>query len=192
VALRVRPQVAEGGAVKMGIYQEVSSIRDQSNPNGIILNKRALESQVVIDDGQILVLGGLIADDVNSTVQQVPLLGSIPGIGSLFRYSTRQREKVNLMVFLRPYVIRDSATANEITGNRYEYIREVQGGQRLPQRFMLPDMATPQLPPRGTPGPMQDPSAPPLPRDRPLGAAPPPPQPAAPSASRGPVETSPP
>jgi general secretion pathway protein D len=166
VGLRVRPQVAEGGAVKMSIYQEVSSIRDQTNPNGIILNKRALESQVVVDDGQILVLGGLIADDVNSSVQAVPFLGSIPGIGNLFRYSTRQRDKVNLMVFLRPFVIRDSATAGEITGNRYDYIREVQGGQRLPQRFMLPEMPTPQLPPRGTPGPVGDPVAAPLPRER--------------------------
>jgi len=192
VALRVRPQVAEGGAVKMGIYQEVSSIRDQTNPNGIILNKRALESQVVIDDGQILVLGGLIADDVNSTVQQVPFLGSIPGIGALFRYNTRQREKVNLMVFLRPFVIRDSQTANEITGNRYEYIREVQGGQRLPQRFMMPDMPTPQLPPRGTAGPIQNPTAPPLPRDRliaPTEAVRPE---SPPPANPGPVEVSPP
>ena len=132
VALRVRPQVAEAGAVKLGIYQEVSSIRDQNNPNGIILNKRALESQVVVDDGQIIVLGGLISDDVNSTVQSVPVLGNIPVIGWLFRYTTRQRDKTNLMVFLRPLVIRDSAAAARVTGERYDYIRDVQGSQRLP------------------------------------------------------------
>jgi general secretion pathway protein D len=142
VALRVRPQVAEAGAVKLGIYQEVSSIRDQNNPNGIILNKRALESQVVVDDGQIIVLGGLISDDVNSTVQSVPVLGNIPVIGWMFRYSTRQRDKTNLMVFLRPLVIRDSATATRVTGERYEYIRDVQSSQRLPQTLVLPAMPT--------------------------------------------------
>jgi len=147
VALRVRPQVAEAGAVKLGIYQEVSSIRDENNANGIILNKRALESQVVVDDGQIIVLGGLISDDVNSTVQSVPVLGSIPVLGWLFRYTTRQRDKTNLMVFLRPLVIRDSTAAAHIIGERYEYIREIQGSQRLPPSALLPDMPTPQLPP---------------------------------------------
>jgi general secretion pathway protein D len=154
--------VAEAGAVKLGIYQEVSSIRDENNPNGIILNKRALESQVVVDDGQIIVLGGLISDDVNSTVQAVPVLGSIPVIGWLFRYTTRQRDKTNLMVFLRPLVIRDSAAAARVTGERYDYIRDVQGSQHLPQSPLLPNMTTPQLPPfTGDPGP-QSPAVTPL------------------------------
>ena len=147
VALRVRPQVAEAGAVKLGIYQEVSSIFDQNNPNGIILNKRALESQVVVDDGQIIVLGGLIGDNVNSSVQSVPVLGNMPLIGWMFRYSTRQREKTNLMVFLRPLVIRDSEAAARITGERYDYIRDVQGSQTLRPSLVLPNMPTPELPP---------------------------------------------
>jgi general secretion pathway protein D len=163
VALRVRPQVAEAGAVKLGIYQEVSSIRDENNPNGIILNKRALESQVVVDDGQIIVLGGLISDDVNSTVQSVPVLGSIPVLGWLFRSTTRQREKTNLMVFLRPLVIRDSAAAARVTGERYDYIRDVQGSQRLPPSPLLPNMPMPQLPPfGGDPGTQGGPAIPPL------------------------------
>jgi general secretion pathway protein D len=163
VALRVKPQVAEAGAVKLGIYQEVSSIRDQNNPNGIILNKRALESQVVVDDGQIIVLGGLISDDVNSTVQSVPVLGSIPVVGWLFRYTTRQRDKTNLMVFLRPVVIRDSTAAARVTGERYDYIRDVQVGQRLPPSPLLPDMPTPQLPPfTGDAGSQGQAAAPPL------------------------------
>jgi general secretion pathway protein D len=147
VALRVKPVVAEAGAVKLDIYQEVSSIFDQNNPNGIILNKRALESQVVVDDGQIIVLGGLIGDNVNSSVQQVPVLGRIPGIGWLFRYSTRQREKTNLMVFLRPLVMRDSQAAERITGDRYDYIRDVQGSQTLRPSLVLPNMPPPELPP---------------------------------------------
>ena len=162
VALRVKPQVAEAGAVKLGIYQEVSSIRDENNPNGIILNKRALESQVVVDDGQIIVLGGLISDDVNSTVQSVPVLGSIPVLGWLFRYTTRQRDKTNLRVFLRPVVIRDSAAAARVTGERYDYIRDVQIGQRLPPSPLLPDMPTPQLPPYTGDAGAQGQAAPPL------------------------------
>jgi general secretion pathway protein D len=162
VALRVRPQVAEAGAVKLGIYQEVSSIRDQNNPNGIILNKRALESQVVVDDGQIIVLGGLISDDVNSTVQSVPVLGNIPVIGWLFRYTTRQRDKTNLMVFLRPLVIRDSAAAARVTGERYDYIRDVQGSQHLPPSPLLPNMPTPQFPPLGGDAGAQVPAVSPL------------------------------
>jgi general secretion pathway protein D len=147
VALRVKPVVAEAGAVRLDIYQEVSSIFDQNNPNGIILNKRALESQVVVDDGQIIVLGGLIGDNVNSSVQQVPVLGKIPGIGWLFRYSTRQREKTNLMVFLRPLVMRDAQAAESITGDRYDYIRDVQASQTLRPSLVLPNMPPPELPP---------------------------------------------
>jgi general secretion pathway protein D len=157
VALRVRPQVAEGDTVKLGLYQEVSSIFDQNNPDGIILNKRALETQVVVDDGQMIVLGGLIQDEVDSTVQKVPVLGDVPLIGWLFRYSTRKRERTNLLVFLRPVVIRDSEAAGRLTGERYDYIRDTQRANRLPPSAVLPHMPVPELPPvmdlRGTKNP---------------------------------------
>jgi general secretion pathway protein D len=155
VTLKVRPQIAEGGTVKLALYQEVSSIFNATNPTGIILNKRSLESQVLVDDGQIVVLGGLISDDVQTGKQAVPGLGEIPVLGTLFRYDTRRREKVNLMIFLRPVVLRDAATSAALTGNRYDIIRGIQGTVLAPDRAPLPPMRGPQLPanPNGGPPP---------------------------------------
>lgn len=146
LTLRVRPTVAEGGSVKLQIFQEVSSVFDKTNPAGIITNKRALESTVIVDDGQTIVLGGLISDDTEVGSNRVPVLGSIPILGNLFRYENRSRTKTNLMVFLRPVVIRDQEAAANVTGNRYDYIRGLQQGQQPPQRPFLPDMSPPDLP----------------------------------------------
>jgi general secretion pathway protein D len=146
VTLRVRPQIAEGGTIKLAIYQEVSSIFNAVNPTGIILNKRSLESQVLVDDGQIIVLGGLISDDVQTGTQSVPGLGEIPVLGYLFRYDTRKREKVNLMIFLRPVVLRDAPADASLTGNRYDIIRGIQGAVQTPDRPPLPSMPAPKLP----------------------------------------------
>ena len=157
VTLKVRPQIAEGGTVKMALYQEVSSIFNATNPTGIILNKRSLESQVLVDDGQIIVLGGLISDDVQTGTQAVPVLGEIPVLGTLFRYDTRRREKVNLMIFLRPVVLRDATTSAALTGNRYDVIRGIQGTVLAPDRPPLPPMRGPQLPPKPPGGPPPQP-----------------------------------
>jgi general secretion pathway protein D len=146
VTLKVRPQIAEGGTVRMQLYQEVSSIFNANNPTGIILNKRSLESQVLVDDGQVIVLGGLISDDTQTQTQGVPVLSRIPGLGALFRYDTRRREKVNLMIFLRPLVIRDASTAAGLTGNRYDLIRGVQGRTQPEDRLFLPQMRGAELP----------------------------------------------
>jgi general secretion pathway protein D len=116
LTLRIKPQVAEGKSVKLKIFQEVSDIQNAAFAAGIITNKRSIESTVLVDDGQIIVLGGLIQDDVQSVQDKIPLLGDIPGIGLLFRYETRTRIKTNLMVFLRPVVLRDVAAADPITG----------------------------------------------------------------------------
>jgi len=157
VTLKVRPQIAEGGTVKMALYQEVSSIFNATNPTGIILNKRSLESQVLVDDGQIIVLGGLISDDVQTGKQAVPVLGDIPVLGTLFRYDTRRREKVNLMIFLRPVVLRDATTSAALTGNRYDVIRGIQGTVLAPDRPPLPPMRGPQLPGKPPGGPPPQP-----------------------------------
>ena len=93
-----------------------------TNPAGIITNKRSLESTVLVDDGQIVVLGGLIQDTVTDGADKVPVLGDIPLIGSLFRYDTRTRTKTNLMVFLRPTVLRNAERADALTSDRYDYI----------------------------------------------------------------------
>jgi general secretion pathway protein D len=162
VTLKIRPQIAEGGTVKLTLYQEVSSIFNATNPTGIILNKRSLESQVLVDDGQIIVLGGLISDDVQTSQQAVPGLGDIPILGLLFRYDTRQRTKTNLMVFLRPVVLRDAPTSAGLTADRYDIIRNMQGAQQVPNQIPLPPMPGPQLPPQLAPLAPGQPAVPPL------------------------------
>ncbi|KRE86938.1 type II secretion system protein GspD [Rhodanobacter sp. Soil772] len=123
LTLKIRPQISEGGVVRLQIYQEVSSVVDTANPAGVITNTRSIESTVLVDDGQIIVLGGLIQDSVNGGESRVPVLGSIPVLGGLFRYNNHSRTKTNLMVFLRPTILRDSQDANALTNERYSYIR---------------------------------------------------------------------
>src|SRR3954470_1128482 len=122
LTLRVKPQISEGGTVRLQIYQEVSSVQDTSNPAGVITNKRSVESMVLVDDGQIVVIGGLIQDSVKDGVEKVPFLGELPLLGELFRYKTRSHTKTNLMIFLKPTLVRDSRRADAYTSERYDYI----------------------------------------------------------------------
>lgn len=146
LSLRVRPQVSEGGTVKMAIYQETSNIQPTSNASDIITNKRSIETNVLVDDGQIIVLGGLIEDRVTDGVEKVPGLGDIPGVGNLFKYQTRKGTKTSLMVFLRPTVIRSNQQSVNVAGDRYDFIREVQVDSRG-SSVILPEVKTPVLPP---------------------------------------------
>jgi general secretion pathway protein D len=146
LTLRVKPQISEGGTVKLQLYQEVSSIQDTSNPAGVITNKRSVESMVLVDDGQIVVIGGLIQDTVKDGVEKVPVLGDLPLLGALFTYNTRSRTKTNLMVFLRPTVLRDSKQAESLTGGRYDYILGEQSKATPLHNPPLPDMEAPSLP----------------------------------------------
>lgn len=147
LTLRVRPQISEGGTVKLDIYQEVSSIDEAStSAAGIITRKRALETSVLIDNGQIIVLGGLLEDSGGDSTQSVPILGDIPWIGSLFRYDRRQRTKTNLMVFLRPHIVRNANDSQRVSLDRYDYMRRVQDNVRPERRFPLPAMDNPILP----------------------------------------------
>jgi general secretion pathway protein D len=150
LTLRVRPQISEGGTVRLQIYQEVSSVVDTilPSPAGVTTNKRAVESMVLVDDGQIVVIGGLIQDSVKDGVEKVPVLGDIPVLGALFTYKTRSRTKTNLMVFLRPTVLRDAQRAESLTGSRYDYILGEQYKAAPPSSPPLPDMDPPTLPPR--------------------------------------------
>ena len=159
--LRVRPQVTQGGAIKLQLYEEVSTIVPSTvnTAQGIITNKRSLESTVLVDDGKIIVIGGLIEDSVSSSLQAVPLLGSIPILGSLFRYDARERKKTNLMIFLRPVVLRDGESLNAISSERYDFIRGVQQGQQPNRNLLLPDMPPPQ-PQRGFEMPAPNPARP--------------------------------
>jgi general secretion pathway protein D len=146
LALRVRPQISEGGTIKLQIYQETSSVQDTSNPAGIITSKRSIESNVLVDDGQVIVLGGLIEDRVTDGAEKVPGLGDIPVIGNLFKYQTRRRAKTNLMVFLRPTVIRNTEQNANVVTDRYDYIRGIQAGAQPAPHFALPG-GGPSVPP---------------------------------------------
>jgi general secretion pathway protein D len=148
--LKVRPQISEGGTIKLAIYHENSSVDPSTitSPSGITTNVRAIESNVLADDGQIIVLGGLIQDTESDGQEGVHGLQNIPVIGNLFKYRTRTRVKTNLMVFLRPVVVRSKEASSSITMDRYEYIRaagETQypaGGEPL-----LRELGAPVLPP---------------------------------------------
>jgi general secretion pathway protein D len=150
ITLRVTPQVSEAGAVKLKIFQEVSSVtRDKAlvQSADIITNKRSLESTVLVDNGQIVVLGGLIQDDQQATQDKVPLLGDIPYVGALFRYESRNRKRTNLMVFLRPVVLKDEKSAATLTLDRYDYIRNQQGVVKLPPSLLMPKETLERMPP---------------------------------------------
>ncbi|WP_019451645.1 type II secretion system secretin GspD [Cupriavidus sp. BIS7] len=152
ITLRVRPTISEGGLVKMQIYQESSTVvpGTLTLPQGPTTNVRSIETNVLVDDGQIIVLGGLIEDNYGDNVQKVPLLGDIPYIGSLFRYENKNRSKTNLLVFLRPYVMRTASATDRLTQDRYDYIRGQQQGFVSPN-IVVRDQNTPVLPPADAP-----------------------------------------
>ncbi|MDZ7584324.1 MAG: type II secretion system secretin GspD [Thiobacillus sp.] len=146
LTLRVRPQVSEGGSVKLQIYQEISSLRPTTTAADIITDMRSIDSTVLVDDGRIIVIGGLIQDTMQDGVDRVPLLGDIPLVGHLFRSEKRKRMKTNLMVFLRPHVLRDTSSSDVLTGERYDFIRQKQAEFRMQPHFALPDMQMEPLP----------------------------------------------
>ena len=128
LTLRVKPQISEDGTIKMVIYQEVSSVVNgtATNSSGPITNKRAIESSVLVDDGAIVVLGGLLEDQYSSTEDKVPVLGDVPVFGNLFKSRNRSYVKTNLMVFLRPVIVRDAAASESFSLDRYDMMRATQ------------------------------------------------------------------
>jgi general secretion pathway protein D len=128
LTLRVRPTINENGTVKMTIFQEISTVLpgSQTDPNGPTTNKRSLESSVLVEDGGLVMLGGLLSDNYGNKIEKVPLAGDIPVVGNLFKNETRSREKNNLMMFLRPVVMRDAASTEAFAFDRYDQIRALQ------------------------------------------------------------------
>jgi general secretion pathway protein D len=194
--LRVKPQVSEGGAVKLAIYLVVSSIAPTTVQGQIVTNKRSFESNVLVEDGNLVVLSGLIEDQSNDSDNRVPVLGSIPLIGWLFRYETRQRTKTNTMVFLRPYVVRDEGTSYGLALDRYDYMRATLSASQKPDTMIFHGFEIREAPPvPNAPGPRSGgvapkpesttPSAPDL---IPLPGPPPAPAPVAPRSSTAPLE----
>ncbi len=145
IKLKVTPQINEGDAVQLLIEQEVSSISGATSVD-IITNKREIKTSVIVDDGGTIVLGGLIDDDVQESVSKVPILGDIPFIGHLFKSTTTSKTKRNLMVFIRPTIVRDGATMNEISHRKYQYIRGEQLKRQSQGIPLMPRTEGPTLP----------------------------------------------
>jgi general secretion pathway protein D len=146
LTLRIRSQIGENGTVRMTVFQENSSVTSTSATSGPTTDKASIETTVVVDDGQIIVLGGLLKDEYTDGDQGVPGLSSIPLLGNLFKSENRKRIKTNLMVFLRPVVMRNQASADQLTLDRYESIRALQQVNQPAPSPVLPDTGAPVLP----------------------------------------------
>ncbi len=153
LTLKIKPQIMQGGTVRLQIYQEVSSVVASATTSaGVITNKRSIESNILVDENQIVVLGGLIQDSVNEVQSKTPLLGDIPLLGSLFRYDTRQHTKTNLMVFIRPYVMYQADGYRKIADERYDQMEKRRKDARLSDHWILPnDDKDKSLPPKPEP-----------------------------------------
>ncbi len=128
LTLKVKPQINEGNTIKMVLEQEVSNVNNTalSGASDIITSKRSIKTTVLVEDGQTLVLGGLIDDKIADVEEKVPLLGDIPVLGKLFRYRSTQKSKQNLLIFLHPVIIRDSETASKFSNSKYNFLRSQQ------------------------------------------------------------------
>jgi general secretion pathway protein D len=149
LTLKVKPQISENGTVKLAIYQEVSNVLASSvnAPNGPTTNKRTIESNVLVEDGAIVVLGGLLQDEYSGNEEKVPGLGDVPLFGNLFKSEARTRKKTNLMVFLRPVVVRDAQATGQLSLDRYDVMRAgLQAAQPVPSS-LVPINEAPLLPP---------------------------------------------
>jgi general secretion pathway protein D len=156
LTLRVRPQISENGTIRMQIFQEVSSVVQSTvnSAQGITTNKSSIESNVLVQDGQIVVLGGLLSDTYAENEQKIPVLGDVPVVGNLFKSQTRSRQKQNLMVFLRPVVLRDSVSTDLLSLDRYELMRGQQIEGQPARSIITPINNSAVMPPAlGTPQP---------------------------------------
>ena len=147
LSLKLTPQINEGDAVRLKIEQEISSLSQSTQAVDLITSNRTINTTVIVEDGGTLVLGGLIQEQVDETQQRVPLLGRIPLIGALFRSDSTAKKKTNLMVFIRPTILRDDDTAAFETNAKYNYIRDEQLGIRPKRPRLMPLTRRPTLPP---------------------------------------------
>lgn len=188
LTLRVKPQISENGTIKLTIFQEVSSVQASSvnSTSGLITNKRSIESTVLVDDGAIVVLGGLLQDEFAANQDKVPGLGEVPVFGNLFRSESRSRRKTNLMVFLRPVVVRDARATSSLALDRYELMRSVQQDSQPKPSGVLGINEAPVMPAPLTPNSMTlTPQAPSLANPQ---SSPPLNPPVAPAAPAAPVQ----
>jgi len=165
IQLEVRPQVNSSGSIKLFLHQQVSSIAGpvSSDNSDLILNKREVETTLTVDDGQIAIIGGLLDDNERRTIEKIPLLGDIPGLGQLFRSKAKTRTKTNLMVFIRPTILRTPEDNRRVTEQRYGYLRLKQGVQDPSREPSIDQLvrdymgAAPPIPSAPVPGNIEDP-----------------------------------
>jgi general secretion pathway protein D len=170
LTLKIKPQINEGDAMKLNIEQEISSIADSVvGASDLITNKRSIKTTVMVDDGDVVVLGGLIEEQINESVQKVPLLGDIPLVGYLFRSTGADVRKQNLMVFIHPVILRDPAVTERYTNSKYNYLRALQLGRDADGVNLMKEERHPVLPEWGNtealsqpplPEPKQEPETP--------------------------------
>ncbi len=154
LTLKVKPQISEGGSIRLAIYQEASAVVASTDTgNGPTTTKRSIESMVMIDDGAIIALGGLVEDSYSGGEEKIPLLGDVPVAGALFRYDTRKRTKTNLVVFLRPVILREREDYAGITRSRYDYVIGEQRASASKRDLLSGEPGTPELPAFGSPAP---------------------------------------
>lgn len=146
ITLKIKPQINEGNAIKLDVQQEVSSLSPSTVGADLITNKRSIKTTVMVEDGGVVVLGGLIEETLRESEQRVPLLGDIPLLGLLFRYNKTTKVKTNLMVFIHPQIMKDDAMLNSLTNEKYNFIRAKQLAIRERGVRLLPDDESPLLP----------------------------------------------
>jgi general secretion pathway protein D len=152
LTLKIKPQINEGDALKLNIEQEISSIADSVvGASDLITNKRSIKTTVMADDGSVVVLGGLIEEQVGESQQKIPLLGDIPLLGYLFRSTGTSVNKTNLMVFIHPVILRDEATTEQYTNSKYNYLRTLQSIQEEDGVQLMSGQNHPVLPEWGNP-----------------------------------------
>ncbi len=178
VILKVKPQINEGNAVKLEISQQVSNVVPSANAStqGLTFNLREIKTSVLVENGQILVLGGLIEDKLDESASKVPLLGDVPLLGNLFRYRNTTKKRTNLMVFLHPVILRDPAQGTLHTSDKYSFIREQQLAAREKADYLLPNVQPPVLKPEEevkAQGTILDTQPPAAPVPTPVASAPP-------------------
>ncbi|MGV6809967.1 MAG: type II secretion system secretin GspD [bacterium] len=143
LTLKVTPQINQGNTINMKIQQEVSSLASSSTgASDLITNTRKISTNVVVGNGQILVLGGLIQDAFRDSEEKVPVLGSLPGIGGLFRYTTTSKTKENLMAFIHPVIINQGRTSDKVSRNKYQALQQQQNKSNILQRGRFKQHAT--------------------------------------------------
>ena len=148
IKLNITPQINEGDTIQLEVMQEISDVTNAATSNGaadIITSNRSIQAVVQVEDGQVVVLGGLIQDDVEDSITRVPILGDIPIIGTLFRRKTKSAVKRNLMVFLKPKIIRSPEELSKFSQRRYEDIRNKEKEGQPRTRYLIPEATPPVL-----------------------------------------------